>query len=304
MWQPDPSWTRLPAGPSSGGVWLAAEGGHQVVVKRLVAPASHEPAELTDPGSGSWWRREADVALSGDLATTPGLRAPVVVGVEEDADGITLRHRRVPDGSNTALQMARALGSFAGAQVPDRPWQARDLLRQRLRLVERRGGWRTLARTTVADVADHLWARREGVLAGLADLPQVPQHGDPVPGNLLGRVDEAGAAGDVVAIDWSTYGRGPVGSDLGYLSLSTREGFDPLLGAYLAGLPDGLASRDQVAMGARAMAVYTVLTRADWALARVADGEGALAGKYRHPSVAPYLRAMQRQLPQIEALLG
>jgi hypothetical protein len=35
----------------------------------------------------------------------------------------------------------------------------------------------------------------------------------------------------------------------------------------------------------------------------VAGGEGALAAKYRHPSVAPYLRALQRQFPLIEALL-
>ena len=34
------------------------------------------------------------------------------------------------------------------------------------------------------------------------------------------------------------------------------------------------------------------------------DGEGALAGKFRHPSVAPYIRAMQRQVVQIEALLA
>ena len=51
-------------------------------------------------------------------------------------------------------------------------------------------------------------------------------------------------------------------------------------------------------------AVYTVLNRAEWALARVAGGEGALAGKYRHPAVAPHLRALQRQFPQIEALTG
>jgi hypothetical protein len=28
-----------------------------------------------------------------------------------------------------------------------------------------------------------------------------------------------------------------------------------------------------------------------------------LAGKYRHPAVAPYLRSLQRQLPQVEGLL-
>jgi len=31
--------------------------------------------------------------------------------------------------------------------------------------------------------------------------------------------------------------------------------------------------------------------------------EGALAGKYRHPAVAPYLRRLQRQFPLIESLL-
>jgi hypothetical protein len=52
------------------------------------------------------------------------------------------------------------------------------------------------------------------------------------------------------------------------------------------------------------MTVYTVFTRAEWALSRVAPGEGALAGKYGHPSVAPHLRALQRQIPRIEALLS
>ena len=46
-----------------------------------------------------------------------------------------------------------------------------------------------------------------------------------------------------------------------------------------------------------------MLTRAEWALAQAARGEGALAGKFRHPAVAPYLRAVQRQFPQIEWLV-
>ena len=46
------------------------------------------------------------------------------------------------------------------------------------------------------------------------------------------------------------------------------------------------------------------ISRAEWALSRIAHGEGALHGKFKHPSVAPYLRALQRQLPQIEALLA
>jgi hypothetical protein len=94
-----------------------------------------------------------------------------------------------------------------------------------------------------------------------------------------------------------------VGADLGYLSLAAREELGPLVAAYAEALPPGLADREEVALGARVMAVYTVLTRLDWALARVADGDGALAGKFRHPSVAPYIHAMQRQVDQIEALL-
>ena len=96
---------------------------------------------------------------------------------------------------------------------------------------------------------------------------------------------------------------GPVGGDLGYYALSAKEELEPLLAAYVAALPPGLASEEQATLGARLTAVYTALSRAEWALARVAPGEGALAGKFTHPSVAPYLRALQRLYPQVEALL-
>ena len=66
----------------------------------------------------------------------------------------------------------------------------------------------------------------------------------------------------MIAIDWGTLGTGPVGGDIGYFSLGSREAFEPLLDAYLMGLPEGLASPDDVLLGARVTAVYTVLTRA------------------------------------------
>ena len=205
---------------------------------------------------------------------------------------------RVDAVAMNGLFVARSLGRFAGAELADEPWLATRQLMDRMARVERRGGWRTLARTAVADVAGRLWDRRETLLARLYDVPEVPQHGDPVPGNLPGRFDE-----DVVAIDWSTLGLGPAGADVGYYSLSAKEDFQALLDAYESGLPPATATRAEIELSARITAVYTVLTRADWALSRVADGEGALAGKFRHPAVAPYLRAMQRQYPQIEALL-
>jgi hypothetical protein len=301
MWQPDPGWHPLPgsAGASTVGVWRTALGGTPVAIKRLAAPHEHDPAELSDPGHFAYWRRAADVETTAVVAATPGLRAAAPAAVEEDVEGITLTQVWVEDAANSGLFVARSLGRFAGAELAPAPWLARDQLRDRMLRVERRGGWRTLARTTVADVADHLWVRRDALLDSLDALPQVAQHGDPVPANLRGREGD-----DVVAVDWGTLGHGPVGADLGYYSLSAREDIEPLLDAYLIGLPDGLAGRDEVAHGARVTAVFTAMNRAEWALARVAGGEGALAGKYRHPSVAPHLRALQRQFPQIEQLMG
>jgi hypothetical protein len=301
MWQPEPGWHPLPGGTgaSTVGVWRTVLGDRPVVVKRLAAPGDHDPDELRNPRHFAYWRRPADVVTSGVVVETPGLRPPPLAAVDEDDEGITITHEWVEDASTSGLFVAHALGRFAGAHLAPAPWLARNQLRDRMARVERAGGWSTLARTTVADVADHLWERRTELLSAVDALVQVPQHGDAVPNNLPGRDGD-----DVVAIDWAMLGTGPVGADLGYYALAAREELEPLLDAYLMGLPDGLATRDEVTLGARVTAVYTVLNRAEWALARVAGGEGALAGKYRHPSVAPHLRALQRQFPHIEALIA
>jgi hypothetical protein len=300
MWEPEPGWHPLPGGTgaSTVGLWRAAQGGRPVVIKRLAAPSPGDPAELSEPGHAAYWRREADVLSTGLTAGTPGLRS-VGAAVEEDDLGITVTREWVEDAALSGLFVAMALGRFAACDLPRPRFLARQQLGDRMARVERRGGWSTLARTTVADVAQHLWDRRTSMLDLVAALPQVPQHGDPTPTNLPGREGD-----DVLAIDWGTLGTGPVGGDLGYYSLGSREAFEPLLDAYLMGLPADLAAADDVLLGARVTAVYTALNRAEWALARVAGGEGALAGKYRHPAVAPHLRALQRQFPQIEALLG
>ena len=301
MWQPDPGWHALPGGggASTVGVWRTVLDGQPVVVKRIAAPVPGDPAELSSARHFAYWRRAADVLSVGTALETPGLRSPLLGAVEEDEDGISITQEWVEDAANSGLFCARALGRFAGAHLAAAPWLARNQLRDRLARVERHGGWQTLARTTVADVADHLGARREEILAAVDALVQVPQHGDAVPANLLGRTGD-----DVVAVDWSTLGTGPVGADLGYFALSAREELEPLVDAYLLGLPEGLATRDEVTLGARVTAVYTVLNRAEWALARAARGDGALAGKFRHPAVAPHLRALQRQFTHIEALVN
>ncbi|RYB96631.1 phosphotransferase [Nocardioides glacieisoli] len=303
-WQPEPGWQPIPgAGPATAGVWSATIGGRDVVVKRLQCPDPVDARGAMVPADVNYWRRAAEVALSGVVAGSPGLREAPVVRVEEDDEGITLVHARVEHVDAPGLWLAACLGRFAPTDLGDHAWLARDQLRSRLALVAHRGGWRTLARTPMADVADHLWTHRTQWLDVCDALPQVAQHGDPSAANIPGRSDQE-AGGGAVAIDWAHLGRGPVGADLGYLSLATREDVEPLVEAYVAALPPGLASTDDVRTGARVMAVYTALTRLDWALARVADGDGALAGKFRHPSVAPYIRAMQRQVDQIEALLA
>ncbi len=301
MWEPEPEWLALPggAGPSTLGVWRAALGDQPVVIKRLAAPRPRDPDEFSDPRHFAYWRREADVLSTGIVAGTSGLVA-VSAAVEEDPTGITITREWVEDAAVTGLFVAVSLGRFAGATLPRPKFLASDVLRDRLTRTERRaGGWPTLARTTVADIAEHLWTRRASFLDTLDSLPQVPQHGDPTLANVPGRRGD-----DALAIDWATLGVGPVGGDLGFLALSAREGFEPLLDAYLMGLPSAVASADDALLGAQVTAVYTALGRAEWALARVAGGEGALAGKYRHPAVAPHLRALQRLFPQIEALLG
>lgn len=300
MWQPDPAWQRLPGGRGSGGLWLASDGDKPWVVKRLVAPLPGDPASLRDPGHLGYWRREADAALGAAL-DGPGLVAPDTGRVEEDSSGVTLWTGAVAVEELPRPFVARALGRFAAASLPDAAWLCLHLLADRLAITESHDGWPTLARTTLADVADALWRRRHAFLAAYESLPAGPAHGDAVPSNFVAR-----SGADAVAVDWSCLGRAPLGADLGYFSLSGREDFEVLLEAYLSGLASvGVAAAvDEVVLAARTIAVFTVLSRAEWALARAARGEGALAAKFRHPSVAPHLRALQRQFPQIEALLG
>ncbi len=298
MWEPDPSWRRLPGagGPATVGLWLAGDGGRNWVVKRLETPDGSVPA-LLDPVHAGYWRREAEVAKHPGVVDGPGLVPAEFGPVEEDDEGLIVWSAEVTGDPPSGLFVARALGRFAAAPYDSPPWAARRLLGDRLDMAEVRGGWRTLARTTLADVTDRLWQRRDHWLARCAEGPQGRVHGDAVPTNFVAARGE-----DVVTVDWQCFGSGPVGADLGYYALSSREEFDVLVETFLAGAgPD--VDAEAITLAARVTAVYSVITRAEWALAQVARGEGALAGKYRHPAVAPHLRALQRQFPQIEALL-
>ena len=296
MWQPDPEWTPMSGGRGTltVGVWRAEFEGKPYVAKRVRVPEPDEPDGLWQPGHPGYWRREAEVALA-DLPLT-GLVPTSTRRVDEDDAGYVIWSSLVEPEPVTALFGAAALGRFAAQPVPEVSWLSRSLLPSRLRIAEERGGWPTLARTTVADLADALWRRRGSLLDRYESLPQSLAHGDAVPGNFI-----ATRGDDVIALDWASLGLAPAGADLGYFALSSKEDFDVMLKTFVA--THG-GDADDVAFAARVMAVFTVISQAEWALARVASGEGALAGKFRHPAVAPYLRALQRQFPQIEALLS
>ena len=302
MWQPEPGWTPLRpgGGPSTVGLWRTDHRGRSVVIKRLRRPGEDDPAALSEPTHSGYWRREAEVAASVAAVDGPGLVPPAYVRVDEDDEGVTLWSEEIVAEPPPALSVARALGRFAAAPYDDVPWAARRTLLDRLTMAESRGGWPTLARTPMADVADHLWSRRTHWLTEYAAAPAGRVHGDAVPANF-----PASRGEDVVAVDWQGFGFGPVGTDLGYYALSTREDFDVLFDAFLDGVHQQRDARDddRIRLAATVICIYSAISRAEWALSRAAPGEGALHGKFNHPSVAPYLRALQRQLPQIEALL-
>lgn len=239
-WHPSPEWQPLTSGTgqATGGVWRASDG---EVVKRLVPG-------VEDPRHHAYWERQALVAESGLVAGTAGLRAPACLGVERDGDGITLRMAYTPPAEWAPEALAGALGRFAVSSVAEPGWGARDVLRDRLGTVERRGGWASLP---PSPAIDELWRRRDSALAVLDGLPRVPTHGDAHPLNLLGRSDD-----DVVAIDWEQFGLGPLGFDLGYLALAVDIPLDALVAAH----------GGDVRRGAAIVAAYTGISRAAWTL--------------------------------------
>ncbi|WUJ69026.1 aminoglycoside phosphotransferase family protein [Kribbella soli] len=250
-WNPSPAWRPLTSGTgqATGGVWLTPDG---QVVKRLLPG-------VEDPRHHAYWERQALVAESGVVAGTPGLRAPVCLGVGRDSAGITLRMAYTPAAEWTGEGLAEALGRFAGCSVGEPGWGARGVLRDRLRAVELRGGWDGLKRAGLSSPAiEELWGRREAALGVLDGLPRVPTHGDAHPVNLLGRDGD-----DVIAVDWEQFGLGPAGFDLGYLALAVDTPLDELVAAH----------GGDVRRGAVLVAAYTGVSRAAWALTQPEPGD-------------------------------
>lgn len=299
MWQPAPEWTPVPSGRGAltVGLWRSVADGQSWIIKRVRCPLDDDPEDYSRLDSPTYWRRELEFALADPPLA--GLAAPRVGRAEEDAEGFTLWTLEQPRAGVGSEALAAALGTFASSPAPSVPWLARGHLRSRLSRADERGGWPTLARTTVADVTEALWERRHSILKRLEALPLVPVHGDLVAGNVIGQH----ADGSVVVADWSAYGVAAPGEDLAFFALSARADFDSLVDAYSARLPISVGTTDLLWVG-RAVTAYTVAAQAEWGLARAASGEGPLAAKYGHPAVSRYLHALQENLGSIVATIG
>jgi hypothetical protein len=263
-WQPESDWTPLLTGTgvSNGGVWQTPDG---LVVKRLV-PGVERPDHY------AYWRRQAEVAGSGLVETTIGLRAPRCVKVDHDPDGITVWTVAVEASEVETGELATALGRFELNELKPADWFARGILRDRLANDEQRGGWAPLASAQelpdeLRQSCQELWVRRTDVMAELDALPQQVIHGDAHPLNLLRQDGD-----DVIATDWEQFGFGPLGFDLAYLLLSTDCPIDELLTAYQRGSAFAWPT-NVVRRGTVLTAAVTVVARAAWSLGQPDPGD-------------------------------
>ena len=212
MWEPQPGWLEVPGGtgPATVGVWRTEQGGRPLAVKRLARPGPHDAAEVSDPAHFAYWRREADVVESG---LTP-------------AHARAARAGRGPRRGRRRHHDHLRLGRGRRQQRPVPRPRPRPVRRRRPRSA-RAGcaatcsgcGWLASSAAAAGQPcsapAPPTSPTACGPVASTSSLqydalPQVPHHGDVAPANLRGREGD-----DVLAIDWSSLGVGPIGTDLG-----------------------------------------------------------------------------------------
>ncbi|NEA33022.1 phosphotransferase [Streptomyces sp. SID13031] len=263
-WEPEDDWVALTAGTgvSNGGVWLTPGG---LVAKRLL-PGVERPDHY------AYWRRPAEVASSGLVEGTAGVRAPRCVKVDSDPDGVTVWSVAVSPVAIAPEELAAAVGRFGLNSMVPTEWFARRILRDRLANDEQGDGWAPLAGEDRLPVGlrrdcEALWARRYELMDELDALPQQVVHGDAHPVNLLGCEGD-----EVIAVDWEQFGVGPVGFDLAYLVVSTPAPIDVLLPAFQAGSRSAWPV-EAVRRGAVLTAAITVVARAAWSLRQVEPGD-------------------------------
>jgi hypothetical protein len=170
------------------------------------------------------------LAYQAGLLTSPdgNWRAPALYFAARDGGalwhlffedvGTTLR----PRSEATMVIAARALGHMNGTYAGDpdlaarTPWiadrrRSPRLARPRWTDARLRGVVADEVRTLVRHTAAELVAQEEALSRAWAGLPRTFSHGDAVPNNV------SVGSEPVLLFDWSSCGRSPVGTDLGYL---------------------------------------------------------------------------------------
>ncbi len=216
---------------ATAGVWRVRTAEDSAILKLVRHdPDGHERwPSSEDESSPYYWRREPLVYGSGLLDSLgPGLRAPRCRLCAERPDGsIALwledvgahpewtleRLRRI------AFELGRMQGRMAAAP-PEAAWLSRGWFRAYLDL---RARWIEPYRDgPFAAEVQHIWARREEILAAVEAAPQTFCHLDFYPSNIFGE-DEA------IVIDWAYCGLGALGLDAGNLVPDTIfDGFVPV----------------------------------------------------------------------------
>lgn len=201
-----------------------------------------------DPRHWAYWRREAEAYSSGLLPRGPGLRAPRCFGVVDNDVYLEGVSGAAPSVEEAAWHLGPWQVGYDGGL--DRAWMARDQLGRRLEVSSLDWG------LVDADPrAVRLWERLAQWYDALNELPIVRSHGDYSLGNLVAQ------GGEVVALDWATFGWEPLGFDLAHLGLSS--GRDPRP-AYPASA-NGWKPR-QVAQGFAAAVAIVGSSRVHWML--------------------------------------
>jgi aminoglycoside/choline kinase family phosphotransferase len=263
------------------------------LVAKVVRP---DPHDRQTPHSVIYWRREADVAISGLLEHSLGLRTPRCLGVvEAHPEAVVILFEDMGEVSHVSgyddeefAVAAAALGRLQAYHLQTPPLPARAWLTGNLV-----GRFRNACLPQLRVVHDVLWdrpvrRRRFEIAMGVDSAPLVAALDDPTPfievleglpqtlchndahvNNLVVRRSAEGGW-DVWAIDWQMVGTGPLGSDLAQLLVEVAEPDLPrveaiVLEAYLAALHD-----DGVRVGREAVefayAANVALRHASWVL--------------------------------------
>jgi len=243
---------------------LTLADGPVVVRKRLGRTKSGAPPHgqaSDEPRHWNYWRREAEVyasqAVAASLAGT-GLRLPAadVTPVDGGVD-LLLEHVAGRPGTRFELDdhvtLAVGLGRWQARPPLELPWTSHGFLRAYSEskpapdIVDDDVAW---AHPLVAGCFPpglragwkRLLGNRERLLSVMETLPRVSAHLDVWPANVI-RCDD----GEVVLVDWSFFGDGAIGEDLGnhvpdsvFDLFWPSERLDELEAATLAGYVNGL----------------------------------------------------------------